>query len=74
MPQQRRVSTFISYLLRRGERRRAQQFGFEFTDEYLDTRMQAYKLGGEPAIRQFDRSWQAAAAKKSREYNIKSTD
>ena len=42
-------------------------FGFEFTDEYLDTRLEAYKLGGEAAIRQFDRSWQAAAAKKNRE-------
>jgi hypothetical protein len=44
-----------------------EQFGFEFASEYLDSRMEAYKLGGEPAIPQFDRSWLAAAAGKQRE-------
>jgi hypothetical protein len=40
-------------------------FGFEFTTEYLDTRLEAQNLGGQEAVKQFDRSWKAKLHKKA---------
>jgi hypothetical protein len=39
-------------------------FGFEFTEEYLDTRKEADCRGGIEALLQFDRSWKAQIGKK----------
>jgi len=38
-------------------------FGFEFTEEYLDTRLRTQEFGGQEAVKQFDRSWSPNAAK-----------
>jgi hypothetical protein len=46
-------------------------FGFEFTDEFLDTRLEAYNYGGLEAVKQLDRCWKAAAAKKNAESIVK---
>jgi len=40
-------------------------FGFEFTDEFLDTRLEAQDLGGQEAVKQLDRSWKAQMRKKA---------
>ena len=40
-------------------------FGFEFTDEFLDTRLEAYNYGGIEAVKQLDRSWKAMMRKKA---------
>ncbi len=40
-------------------------FGFEFTDEFLDTRFEAYNYGGLEAVKQLDRSWKAMMRKKA---------
>jgi len=40
-------------------------FGFEFTEEYLDTRLRTQKFGGQEAVKQFDRSWKAQMRKKA---------
>ena len=40
-------------------------FGFEFTDEFLDTRREAYNYGGIEAVKQLDRSWKAMMRKKA---------
>ena len=40
-------------------------FGFEFTEEYLDTRLRAQEFGGQEAVKQFDRSWKAQMRKKA---------
>jgi len=42
-----------------------EQFGFEFTDEFLDTRFEAYNYGGIEAVKQLDRSWKAMMRKKA---------
>jgi hypothetical protein len=42
-----------------------EHFGFEFTDEYLDTRFEAQHIGGQEAVKQFDRSWKAQMIKKA---------
>ena len=42
-----------------------EQFGFEFTDEFLDTRLEAYNYGGIEAVKQLDRSWRAMLRKKA---------
>ncbi len=42
-----------------------EHFGFVFTDEYLDTRFEAQNLGGQAAVKQFDRSWKAQMIKKA---------
>ena len=42
-----------------------EQFGFEFTDEFLDTRLEAYNYGGIEAVKQLDRSWKAMLRKKA---------
>jgi hypothetical protein len=42
-----------------------EQFGFEFTNEFLDTRLEAQHLGGQAAVKQFDRSWKAKMVKKA---------
>jgi hypothetical protein len=42
-----------------------EQFGFEFTDEFLDTRFEAYNYGGIEAVKQLDRSWKAMLRKKA---------
>lgn len=42
-----------------------EQFGFEFTDEFLDTRLEAYNYGGIDAVKQLDRSWKAQMRKKA---------
>jgi hypothetical protein len=43
----------------------AEQFGFEFTDEFLDTRYEAYNYGGIDAVKQLDRTWRAMLRKKA---------
>jgi hypothetical protein len=40
-------------------------FGFEFTDEFLDTRLEAYNYGGIEAVKQLDRAWKAMMRKKA---------
>jgi len=40
-------------------------FGFEFTDEFLDTRSAAQDLGGQEAVKQFERSWKAQLRRKA---------
>ena len=40
-------------------------FGFGFTDEFLDTRLEAQELGGQEAVKQLDRSWKAQMRKKA---------
>jgi len=40
-------------------------FGFEFTEEYLETRLRAQEVGGQEAVKQFDRSWKAQMRKKA---------
>ena len=42
-----------------------EQFGFEFTDEFLDTRFEAYNYGGIEAVKQLDCSWKAMMRKKA---------
>jgi len=42
-----------------------EQFGFEFTDEFLDTRFEAYNYGGIEAVKQLDRSSKAMMRKKA---------
>jgi hypothetical protein len=42
-----------------------EHFGFEFTEEYLDTRFEAQHIGGQEAVKQFDRSWKAQMIKKA---------
>jgi hypothetical protein len=42
-----------------------EEYGFEFDDEYLDTRLRANELGGQDAVKQFDRSWKAKMLKKA---------
>jgi hypothetical protein len=42
-----------------------EEFGFKFTDDYLDTRLRAQELGGQDAVKQFDRSWKANMLKKA---------
>jgi hypothetical protein len=39
-------------------------FGFEFTDEFLDTRLAAQESGGQAAVKQLDRCWKAQMRKK----------
>jgi hypothetical protein len=38
-------------------------FGFEFTQEYLETGLRAQEIGGQEAVKQFDRSWKAQMRK-----------
>ncbi len=45
----------------------AELFGFEFTDEFLDTRLEAYNYGGLEAVKQLDRCWKAMMRKKAAE-------
>jgi hypothetical protein len=40
-------------------------FGFEITKEYLDLRLEAQNIGGQAAVREFDRAWQAQMQKKA---------
>jgi hypothetical protein len=40
-------------------------FGFEFTEEYLDTRLEAHHLGGQAAVMQFDRAWKTKYRKQA---------
>jgi len=40
-------------------------FGFGFTDEFLDTRSAAQDLGGQEAVKQFERSWKAQLRRKA---------
>jgi len=39
----------------------AELFGFEFTEEYLETRLRAQEIGGQEGVKQFDRFWKALA-------------
>ena len=43
----------------------AEKFGFEFSKDYLETRLTAFKLAGLPAVKSFDRAWQAEFAPSS---------